>query len=825
MAESSALPARIREAIIRHARYSVGKPWTELTPHDKFRCTALALREFAIDRMATTEARYKAAGAKRVYYLSMEFLIGRSLTNNLLNLGLRDHFAEAVHGLGSKLEDLQAAEIDAALGNGGLGRLAACFLDSLATLGMPGYGYGINYDYGLFKQEIDNGYQRERPDAWKRSWTPWQIERSEDACIVPVYGRIEHGSDRGGAYNPMWLDWRVIVGVPSDMPVIGYGGETVNFLRLYGARSSDDFDMQIFSQGDYIRAVEQKIRTETISKVLYPPDTIDAGKELRLLQEYFFVFSSLHDITNRYVEEHGENFDGFADKVAIQLNDTHPALAVAELMRFLVDQRDIPWDRAWRITQDTFGYTNHTLLPEALERWPVGLVDYVIPRHMQVIYELNKRFLDRIAEIWPNDTGLASSISLIEEGEEKQVRMANLAIIGSHSVNGVAELHSELVKTSLVPDFHRIWPERFNNKTNGVTQRRWLLRANPQLAALITDAIGDGWLRNLDELKKLEPFCTDSAFVAAFAKVKAANKARLADQIAQSARVTVDPESIFDIQVKRIHEYKRQLLNIMSVIHEYLAIVEDGAPPAVPRTYIFAGKAAPGYWAAKQIIKLINSVALAVNRDHRAREHLRVVFLPDYRVSLAEIIIPAADISEQVSTAGTEASGTGNMKFALNGALTLGTLDGANVEIQQEVGPENIFIFGHTAEEVAQMRRQQSYRPHDYYHHDARLRRVVDAFNSDRFCPGESGIFSWLFHSLLDGGDFYFHLADFDSYRKARAEVDRTYLDRAAWWNKAILNVARVGKFSSDRTIRQYAEEIWGVRPVLAAPSTSAGAA
>jgi starch phosphorylase len=521
-------PTAIRDAIIRYGRYTFGKRWEDLDPENRFRAVAMALREQVLELLAETEARYQKAGAKRVYYLSMEFLIGRSLTNNLLNLGLYDLYDSAVSELGSSLEDIQIAERDAALGNGGLGRLAACFLDSLATLGMPGYGYGINYEFGLFRQEIDNGYQRERPDAWRRLASPWQIERSDEACLVPAYGRIEHGADRDGRYNPMWLDWKVLIGVPSDMPIVGYGAKTVNYLRLYSALSSDDFDMDIFSQGDYIRAVEQKIRSETISKVLYPPDRVDAGKELRLLQEYFFVFCAIDNIMRRYKEEHGEDLAGLADKVAIQLNDTHPALAVAELMRLQVDQHDRTWDEAWATTQAVCGYTNHTLLPEALERWPVGLIEYVLPRHIQLIFEINRRFLDRVQELHPNDEELVQRTSLIEEGDEKQVRMANLAIVGSHSVNGVAALHSELVKSDLVPHFHRIWPERFNNKTNGISQRRWLLRCNRPLSDLITANIGDSWITNLDDLKKLDAYSQDPAFVERFAAIKRANKERLA---------------------------------------------------------------------------------------------------------------------------------------------------------------------------------------------------------------------------------------------------------------------------------------------------------
>jgi starch phosphorylase len=799
------------QAIQHHLRCTLGREPAQASVRDLYRAVALVTRELAVEQMLKTERRYREADVKRAYYLSMEFLIGRSLGNNLINLGLYERVDQALRTLGSELGRVEEAEGDAALGNGGLGRLAACFLDSLATLGLPGYGYGINYQYGMFKQEIDNGYQRERPDYWLRQWSPWQIERSDETCIVPVEGRIEHAADRGGHYNPMWLDWRVLIGLPFDMPIIGYGGTTVNTLRLYAARSSDEFDMGILGRGDYMRAVEQKVRSEMISKVLYPPDRVEEGKELRLLQEYFFVFCAVHDILERYSSQ-DRPIERLADKVAIHLNDTHPALAVAELMRVLVDQHDVEWDSAWRITQATCAYTNHTLLPEALEKWPVSLIEHVLPRHMQVIYEINRRFLGRTAEVWPEDHVLQRRTSLIEEGTEKLVRMANLAIVGSHSVNGVARLHSELITTSLVPEFYRIWPERFNNKTNGVTQRRWLLQCNPALARLISENIGDGWITDLDQLHRLEPLAEDSAFRQRFAAIKQENKQRLSQVIADEAWVEVDPQSLFDVQVKRIHEYKRQLLNVMHVVHLYLSVVEDGEALTTPRTCIFAGKAAPGYWAAKQVIKLIHSVAKVVNADPRCRDQLRLVFLPDYRVSLAERIIPAADLSEQISTAGMEASGTGNMKFALNGALTIGTLDGANIEIMEEVGAENIFIFGHTAAEIAELRASGGYSPQACAMQDQRLGRVVDALSSDLFCNKEPGIFGWIKEMLLRGGDYYYHLADLPSYIGRQAEAAREYGQRQRWLRKAVLNVARTGKFSSDRTIRQYATEIWGMK-------------
>jgi glycogen phosphorylase len=802
------------QAIQNHARYSLVKSPAGLSAKDLLRACELTVREALADTMLETEAGYRKADAKRLYYLSMEFLMGRSLSNNLRNLGLYDECKEAVEKMGFDLEETMEYEPDAALGNGGLGRLAACFLDSLASLGMPGFGYGINYEYGLFKQEILNGNQREQPDRWRAGTSPWLIDRPDDVCLVPVYGRVEHTSDRNGNYNPMWLDWKIILGTPADLPVVGFGGKTINYLRLFSASSPLEFDMEVFNQGDYIRAVEQHISTGTVSKVLYPSDRIEAGRELRLIQEYFLVACAIRDVIKRYQAAHS-SLDEFPSKVAIQLNDTHPAMAVAELMRALLDENDLSWDDAWEITVATLGYTNHTLMPEALERWSIGLFERVLPRHLQIILEINHRFLQRVERVWPGDSGRLRRMSIVEEGDDKHLRMANLAIVGSHSVNGVAKLHSELVKSSLVPDFYQMWPDRFNNKTNGVTQRRWLLDANPLLADLVTSKLGSGWITKLNNLRNLEPLAGDCGFQADFAAVKRSNKERLAGLIANTNRVSVDPGSLFDIQVKRFHEYKRQLLNVLRIIHQYLEVVEDGKEPAVPRTYIFAGKAAPGYWQAKQIIKLINNIGAAINSDHRVRDMLKVVLVPDYKVSLAEVIIPAADLSEQISTAGMEASGTGNMKFAMNGALTIGTLDGANIEIMEEVGADNIFIFGLKADEIQLIRERGSYCPRSLYEQDSNIRRVLDTFLNDRFCPREPGLFQWLFDSLT-GDDHYFHLADFPSYLDAQARVDREYIDHPLWTRKAILNVARIGKFSSDRTIEEYATGIWGLAPVLA---------
>jgi starch phosphorylase len=803
--------AAIEESIRRHARYSLGKAWKDVTPQDVFTAVALVVRDAMTDVMLETEERYRRQGVKRLYYLSIEYLMGQSLGNNLRNLGIRDLCREALGRLGMDLESVESCERDAALGNGGLGRLAACFLDSLATLGMPGYGYGINYEYGLFRQEIDSGYQREKPDNWLAQATPWQIPRPDEAFVIPVYGRIEHGVDRYGGYNPMWMDWRVLVGVPYDMLVPGYGGRTVNVLRLFSARSSHDFEMQIFNDGDYLKAVEQKIASETVSKVLYPSDAISAGQELRLVQEYFLVACALRDITRRHEQDHSQ-YDDFADFAAIQLNDTHPALAVAELMRFLVDEKELPWADAWRITERTFGLTNHTLLPEALETWPVPMMERVLPRHLQIIYEINHRFLEHVRTVCPDDVEILQRVSIIEESRPKQVRMATLAAVSSHSINGVSAIHSELVKTRLFPDLYRLFPEKFNNKTNGITPRRWLLQSNPELSQLIRSVIDDGWVTDLEELRELEQFADDPGFQSQFQAAKRTGRERLARYIRETSRIKVNPDSLFDVHVKRIHAYKRQLLNVMHIIHEYLSIVEDRKTPAVPRTYVFAGKAAPGYWLAKQIIKLIHNLASLVNSDERSNEFMRVVFIPDYRVSLAEKIMPAADLSEQISTAGYEASGTGNMKLALNGAITIGTLDGANIEILEEVGKDNIFIFGLIADEVLKIHRQLSYQPSDYFARDSRLPRIVDAFRSGLLASTDGSFFSWVFDMVTSPGDEYLHVADLSAYLDAHDRAAEMFRQPNAWTRSAILNVARMGKFSSDRTVTEYANDIWQIQ-------------
>jgi len=801
---------QLAELIEHHVRVSTAKRRGRLSPRDWYRVTALAVRDMLVERVIATQARFDRFGSKKLYYLSLEYLIGRSLENNLLNLGIRDACREVLAENGIELQLLFDEENDAGLGNGGLGRLAACFLDSLATMGMPGYAYGINYEFGLFRQQISDGYQVEQPDSWRRELSPWLIQRSEESCIIPVYGRIESRFDRTGKYRPLWTDYRVVAGIPSDLPITGYNSPTVNYVRLFAAGASDEFDIQIFNSGDYVKAVEQKMVSETISKVLYPSDEPQSGRELRLLQEYFFVGCAIRDISRRFFDR-GEDIHDFPQKVAIQLNDTHPALAIAELMRMFVDQYELAWEVAWEITRETIAYTNHTLMPEALERWPVELLRRVVPRHLEISYEINRRFLADAISVWSDDRD-ASRISIIEDDYEPQVRMAHLAIIGSHSINGVSKLHSDLVKSQLVPEFYSLWPQRFSNKTNGVTQRRWLLTANPGLAQLLDETVGRGWRVDLEQNRALEDFADNEEFQSRFAAIKRANKERLATVVHRIVGVDIDPASILDVQAKRIHEYKRQLLMVLGIAHQYLALVEAGIEPAAPRTYLFAGKAAPGYHAAKMIIKLINNLALVINSDPRTRGLIKVVFVPDYRVSLAEKIIPAADVSEQISTAGTEASGTGNMKFAMNGALTIGTLDGANIEILEEVGSDNIFIFGLTAQGIEQMRAAKSYEPHEYYVKHESLKSVLDALASDRFCPREPGLFRWIADALMNR-DEYFVAADFVPYVETQNLISREYMEQRRWRRKAILNVARIGRFSSDRTVTEYADQIWHIGP------------
>jgi starch phosphorylase len=801
----------LRRSFLDHLQFSQGKDEHTATTLDRFFAVAYGVRDRLMKRWIETQQAYYQSDAKRVYYLSLEFLMGKALENNLVNLGLHEGVREALRGVGIELADLLGEEPDAGLGNGGLGRLAACFLDSMATLALPAHGYGIRYEFGIFDQDIRDGWQVEKPEEWLRFGNPWEVARPEYEVPVAFFGRTEHGHDETGAYRVRWVDTRHVLGTPYDTPIAGYRNGTVNTLRLWRARASTELDLADFNRGDYLAAVEDKNLSENISKVLYPNDLTVMGKELRLQQQYFFVACSIHDIVNRYLKTH-QGFAQFADKVAIQLNDTHPAIAIAELMRVLVDEQGLGWDDAWEQCRTVFGYTNHTLLPEALERWSTDLFGHVLPRHLEIVLEINQRFLALVRDRGV-DPGAVARMSIIEEGLSRQVRMAHLAVVGSRSVNGVAALHTELLKSDLFRDFHALWPERFNNKTNGVTPRRWIVQANPELARMITEVIGSGWETELDELRRLEPLAEDAAFRRRFREVKRGNKELLAEIIRRENGITVDLDSIFDVQVKRLHEYKRQLLNVLHIVAQYLRMKADPSYAPVPRTYVFGGKAAPGYAMAKWHIKLINAVADVVNHDIDVAGRIAVVFLKNYRVSLAERIFPAADLSEQISTAGKEASGTGNMKFAMNGALTIGTLDGANVEIREAVGPENFFLFGLTVEEVKDLRRR-GYDPWEHYRNDRELKAVIDAIAGSTFSPGQPRLFQPVVDSLLNGGDPYLCLADFASYVACQEEVSRAYLEPERWTRTAILNVARTGPFSSDRTIGEYAREIWGVQPV-----------
>ena len=801
----------IKLSFQNHLKYTLAKDHFSATERDRYYALALTVRDRLIERWIATSQQYYSSDVKRVYYLSVEYLIGRAMGNNVMNLRLDDAVTRAMEELGIDWCCLREIERDAGLGNGGLGRLAACFMDSLAALEMPGYGYGIRYDYGIFRQRLRDGYQVEEPDNWLRHGYPWELERPEYQFWVRYGGRVEPGQNRSGRSVYRWMPDKTLVGIPYDFPIAGYGNNTVNNLRLWTAKATEEFDLRFFSDGEYIKAYEQKTLSENITKVLYPDDRMEEGRELRFKQQYFFISCSIQDIVRRYKVSHPD-FSQFADKVAIQLNDTHPALAVAELMRLLVDVEELDWEPAWDLTTRTFGYTNHTLMPEALERWPVRMFEELLPRHLQIIYEVNRRHLRQVANKFPNDVGRLERMSLIEESGEKKVRMAHLSVVGSHSVNGVSAVHSDLVTSRLFRDFHDMTPEKFNNKTNGITHRRWLLKANPGLAKLITERIGDGWIKEPGQLKRLAPLAGDEEFKARLRLVKHDNKKRLAELIAEERCVQVDPDSLFDVQVKRIHEYKRQLMNVMHIIHRYTRLKENPSLDLVPRTFVLAGKAAPGYATAKLIIKLINDLAYIVNNDADVRRKMAVVFLSDYRVSLAECIIPAADLSEQISAAGTEASGTGNMKLSLNGALTIGTLDGANIEIREAVGAENFFCFGNTVEQLDALR-ASGYDPWRYYHQSPEIRRIMDYFKGNFFNLEQPGLYKPLWEAIFDRGDFFFNLADFHAYLECQERVGQAYRDQDKWTRMSLLNIANMGGFSSDYTIREYAREIWHVEP------------
>jgi starch phosphorylase len=809
----------IEERTLFHLRYSRGKDMRSATDFDKFWSFAHVVRDLAVDGFTVTQRAYLDKDVKRLYYLSLEFLIGKMLEQNILSLGMMAAARDALKRLDIDLQKIIDLDIEAGLGNGGLGRLAACFLDSMAAMELPAYGYGLRYEHGIFRQEFEDGWQKERPDNWLELGYPWEMIRPEYTVPVFVYGRIENISSTHRGRHPVWTDWQMFKAVPYDIPVIGYDNNTVNMFRLWSARADEGFRLDVFNQGDYIRAVEEKNWAENVTKVLYPSDSTTAGKELRLIQEYFLCSCAIRDIIRRFQKNHS-NFNSFAQKNAIQMNDTHPALVVVELMRILCDENHLPWEKAWEITVKTCAYTNHTLLPEALEKWPVELLERVLPRHLQIIYEINHRFLQRVEMDHPGDTGIIQNVSLIEENGSRQVRMANLAVVGSHKVNGVAGLHSQLLREQVMPELNEIYPGKFINITNGITHRRWLLKCNPELSELITGKIGEGWIKNLEELKKLEPFATDKAFQKEFMAIKRRNKVALAQHIEETLHVPIHPESLFDVQAKRLHMYKRQMLSAMHLIALYQRIKANPKADIVPRTFIFAAKAAPAYHMAKRVIKLINSIGAVVNHDPVVAGRLKAVFLPDYNVSLAEKIIPAADLSEQISTAGKEASGTGNMKLALNGALTVGTWDGANIEIAQHVGEENIFIFGHRVEELEKLSRE-GYNPWNFYDGDPELQKVLEAIRVNAFDPTQPDLYMDIFNEFTRHGDPFFYMADFRPYVEVQQKIESLFRDPAAWAEKAILNVARMGWFSSDRTIREYAEKIWNVNPVcISAPGS-----
>lgn len=802
----------LENQIAEHLEFRLAKDKITLTSRDTYNALALSVRDRMIRKWLRTQHQYIEEDVKKVSYLSLEFLMGRLLGNALTSLGFYDKCHQLLKDIGYDLEDIIDIEQDMGLGNGGLGRLAACFLDSMATLGLPAFGYGIRYEYGIFNQDFEKGMQIEKPDNWLRYGNPWEIMRPEHTYRIQFYGKEITRTGPDGKPYCEWVDTEDVLAVAYDIPIPGYQNNTVNNLRLWQAKSTNEFDFSSFNVGNYVKAVEDKNFSENISKVLYPNDNVDSGKELRFKQQYFFVSATLQDIIRKFKIKHSD-FSIFHEKNAIHLNDTHPAIAIPELMRILMDEEKIEWDKAWEITTKTFAYTNHTVLSEALEKWKVSMFEKLLPRHLNIIYELNYRFLNIVKWHFKNDTDKMRRMSIIEESKNKKINMANLSIVGSHSVNGVAELHSEILKKDLFKDFYELDPAKFNNKTNGITQRRWLKKANPFLSEVITDLIGDGWVKDLFQLRQLEEYVHDDNFIENFRNAKWLNKKILIEHIEAEYGININPDSIFDVQIKRMHEYKRQLLNVLHVITLYNRIKDNPSLDFVPRTIIFAGKSAPGYYVAKLIIKLINSVAETINNDPDIRDKLKVVFLKNYSVTLAEKIIPAADLSEQISTAGFEASGTGNMKFQLNGALTIGTLDGANIEIKEEVGDDNIFIFGLTADEVAELRKND-YNPYIYYESNEELKRVLDMINSNYFTFYESDIFKPLFESLIYKGDQYCLLADYQSYIETQELVSNTFLDKQSWAKKAILNVARSGKFSSDRTIQEYAENIWNVKSV-----------
>ncbi len=803
----------IKTSILNHLRYTLARHPENASNDEWWTATCYAVRDRLLDRFMKTQEVHHEKKVRRAYYLSLEYLMGRLMVNNLHNAGLYSQTREALEELGQNFEDIASEEADMGLGNGGLGRLASCFLDSLATLDLPAVGYGIHYEFGLFRQEFKDGHQIEHPDVWQEKGCPWEVMRPNFAQEIQLYGRVEHQMDDKGTFHPVWVDYKTIEGVPFDIGIVGHGGETVNFLRLWDSKASHEFDLNIFNEGGYVEAVREKAMGETISKVLYPNDATETGKELRLVQQYFFVSCSLKDIIRRFQDNHSD-WAEFPEFNAIQLNDTHPAIAVPELMRLLVDEHGLDWDTAWDITRSTCNYTNHTLLPEALEKWSVPLFEKVLPRHLEIVFEINRRFLeDEVEAKWPGDGSKKAELSIIEEGYPKMIRMAYLSVVGSTKVNGVAALHTELLKKHLFATFHELYPNKLINMTNGITPRRWLLACNQGLSELISEKIGCDWPKDLDKLQDIAKFANDAKFQKRFMDIKRANKQAFADFVLADSGLEISTDAIFDIQIKRLHEYKRQHLNLLHILTLYRRLLNDPNYEMNPRVFVFGAKAAPGYALAKNIIRAINKVAEKVNNDERIGGKIKIVFPHNYRVTMAEKMIPAADVSEQISTAGKEASGTGNMKLALNGALTIGTLDGANVEIGEEVGEDNIFIFGKTVEEVEAIR-AAGYNPYDYYNSNWELKAVIDWLRSDYFTPGEHDAFAPLCSSWLEGGDPYLCLADYADYVRAQEDLDKAFSDKKRWAKMAILNTAKMGKFSSDRTISEYAEHIWKLKPV-----------
>jgi starch phosphorylase len=811
-AQHQADKVNYRVAIKREMRHQIlstlgGDP-DRLDNNRCYKALAYTVRNQLISKWIQTQRSYYTEDIKRVYYLSMEFLLGRLLTNTLINSGINEPSKIALEELGFNLEEIEEREMDAGLGNGGLGRLAACFLDSMATLRIPTFGYGILYEYGMFYQRLVNGYQVENPDNWLRYGCPWKIERSDQFYIVKFGGWVDSCRDEGNRWRYTWQEEESVLATPCDILLPGYGNDFVINLRLWAAKSSREFNLDFFHKGNYFEAMEEKVKSENISKVLYPSEDVQEGRELRFKQEYFMVSATFQDIIRRYKKSYN-TFEKFPELVAVQLNDTHPAIAIAEFMRLLLDEEGLDWEFAWELCVKTFGYTNHTIMPEALETWPVEMMRTILPRHLEIIYEINHRFLEKVALIYPDDINRLQRMSLIEENHEKRVRMAHLAIVGSHSINGVSQVHTRILQQKVFKDFYEMLPERFNNKTNGISPRRWLLQANPPLSELISENIGSEWITDLDRLQDLMPLADNPDFRERWREVKQRNKKRLARLIHNLTQIDVNINTLFDVHVKRIHEYKRQILNVLHVITLFNRLQTMPLPDAPPRTVFLSGKAAPGYWMAKLIIKLINSVAERINFDKNISDFLRIVFVPNYCVSMAEKIIPGAELSQQISTAGTEASGTGNMKFALNGALTIGTMDGANIEIMEAVGKENIFIFGLDTAGVSQVQ-ASNYNPRDYYYGDDELRLALDQISGGFFSPGQPELFRPIIDSLL-GTDWFLVLADFRSYMQCQEEVGRIYLDQEDWTRRCILNVAHIGKFSSDHTIQQYSQEIWRV--------------